>query len=317
MINSRRDLLVGLIRHGLLIPTGIRGVFGWGSAFEQVVASLDAQITRLGGTESAEIMRFPPVTSRSLLEACGYLQTFPQLLGTIHAFCGNEQAHLELLRRLRTRDASWAFNHQPLELALTPAACYPVYPVLAERGPLPAAGCLVDVASFCFRHEPSDDPARMQAFRLREFVRVGAPEVIVAFRDAWLDRAMAMIDALGLTARIVPANDAFFGTQQKFLAAYQDENKLKFELQIGMTSDEDGTACMSFNCHLDHFSRACNIRDAAGELAHSGCVGFGLERLALALIAQHGFDVAAWFTDILAPRQSAQVNTTGLRKTPL
>ena len=40
-------------------------------------------------------------------------------------------------------------------IALTPAACYPLYPTVAKRGPLPAEGGLYDLQSYCFRHEPS------------------------------------------------------------------------------------------------------------------------------------------------------------------
>ncbi len=85
------------------------------------------------------------------------------------------------------------------------------------------------------------------------------------------------------------------------LCEYQDENRLKFELRIGVTAEDSGTACMSFNCHLDHFARACDIRDHAGDFAHSGCVGFGMERLALALIARHGYEVNSWIDKVLRP----------------
>ena len=33
---------------------------------------------------------------------------------------------------------------------------------------------------------------------------------------------------------------------------------------------------------------------ADGTIAHTACVGFGLERIALALYHRHGFDRAAW-----------------------
>ena len=36
------------------------------------------------------------------------------------------------------------------------------------------------------------------------------------------------------------------------------------------------------------------MHTADGAVAHSACFGFGLERVALALAAKHGFDVAAW-----------------------
>ncbi|MEY2406368.1 MAG: hypothetical protein QOG39_1284, partial [Acidimicrobiaceae bacterium] len=31
-----------------------------------------------------------------------------------------------------------------------------------------------------------------------------------------------------------------------------------------------------------------------GEVAHTACIGFGLERIALALIKTHGTDLASW-----------------------
>ena len=39
---------------------------------------------------------------------------------------------------------------------------------------------------------------------------------------------------------------------------------------------------------------AFDIRTHDGEVAHSACVGFGLERVALALFKTHGFDLAKW-----------------------
>ncbi|MET5116899.1 hypothetical protein AAHH79_43495, partial [Burkholderia pseudomallei] len=76
------------------------------------------------------------------------------------------------------------------------AACYPVYPVLAQRGALPEDGRSVDAFSYCFRHEPSLDPTRMQLVRMREYIRVGTPEPILAFRQDWIERGTRMIDAL-------------------------------------------------------------------------------------------------------------------------
>lgn len=53
-------------------------------------------------------------------------------------------------------------------------------------------------------------------------------------------------------------------------------------------------ACMSFNYHVDHFSEVWGIRTADGGVAHTGCVGFGMERLTLALLRHHGLDPARW-----------------------
>ena len=50
-----------------------------------------------------------------------------------------------------------------------------------------------------------------------------------------------------------------------------------------ITSAEKPTAVVSTNYHLDHFGVPFGIKTADGAVAHSACVGFGLERIALAL----------------------------------
>jgi hypothetical protein len=60
---------------------------------------------------------------------------------------------------------------------------------------------------------------------------------------------------------------------------------------------------MSFNDHLDHFGEAWDLRQADGSVARSGCVGFGLERIALALFRHHGFDTGAWPASLRAALQ--------------
>jgi hypothetical protein len=36
------------------------------------------------------------------------------------------------------------------------------------------------------------------------------------------------------------------------------------------------------------------MRDAAGASAHTSCVAFGIDRLAVALFAVHGLDLSRW-----------------------
>jgi seryl-tRNA synthetase len=51
---------------------------------------------------------------------------------------------------------------------------------------------------------------------------------------------------------------------------------------------------MSFNYHRDHFGATWNLRTQGGDVAHTGCVAFGIDRLALALFATHGIELTAW-----------------------
>ncbi len=292
-MDAQVDFLNALFDAGLLVETGVDGLYGRSGQFEEVIECFDALVTAFGGADKAEAMRFPPAMSRSQFETSGYLKSFPQLAGTVHAFCGSDRDHSLLLERL-AHGEDWTADQEATDVVLTPAACYPLYPAMAKRGPLPRDGRLFDLQSYCFRHEPSKDPARMQFFRMREFVRAGSAEQVLAFRENWLERGQKLIGALELPLHIDVANDPFFGRAGRIMASGQREQGLKFELLVPINSEAQPTACLSFNYHQDHFGKTWNIVTANGEAAHTACVGFGLERVALALFKHHGLDVEKW-----------------------
>ena len=159
---------------------------------------------------------------------------------------------------------------------------------------MPAAGWKFDVAADCFRREPSKDLDRLQSFRMREYVCLGTPEQVDAFRRRWLAWAPDFAAQLELPCHIEQASDAFFGRGGKLMAMSQIEQALKFELLIPVRSVEKPTACMSFNYHQDHFGTVWNLRNTGDAVVHTGCVAFGVDRLALALFATHGADLSGW-----------------------
>ena len=75
---------------------------------------------------------------------------------------------------------------------------------------------------------------------------------------------------------------------------FQAANALKFEMLIPVRALETPTACMSFNYHRDHFGQTWGLKTADGEPAHTACVAFGMDRLAVALFARHGVEAAKW-----------------------
>ena len=287
------DFRSELFARRILLDTGVDGLYGRSGVFENVIERFDALISRFGSPDSPEVVRFPPGMNRALFEKSGYLKSFPQLAGTIHAFNGNERAHAELLEKLGAGE-DWTDDQEATDVVLTPAACYPLYPTVARLGALPGEGRLYDLQSYCFRREPSKDPARMQMFRMREYVRIGTPEQVTEFRQTWLERGRELINALGLPFDIDVANDPFFGRAGRMLANNQRDQRLKFELLVPIESVEKPTACLSFNYHQDHFGELWGIHTAEGAVAHTACVGFGMERVALALFKHHGFDPKEW-----------------------
>jgi seryl-tRNA synthetase len=280
-----------LVEHGLIIPSGVQGAYGRGAAFEDILQRFNDLVSRLAKPDGAEELAFPPVLPRAQIEKLGYLDNFPQLAGSVHSFSGNDSRAREL-SSLVQEGQRWEHLLDPTELMLTPAACYPVYPCFS--GLLPEGGRLVTVLGWVFRHEPSDEPTRLQSFRMREFIRVGKPAEVVAWRDAWLQRGLALLTGLGLPVQSDVAADPFFGRLGKMMASNQVDQRLKFEILVPVISAEKPTAICSFNWHQDHFSSRYGIRNADDSVAHTACLGFGLERVTLALIKTHGFDPQAW-----------------------
>ncbi|GJD47473.1 Amino acid--[acyl-carrier-protein] ligase 1 [Methylobacterium crusticola] len=286
-----RDPLDSLF-DGLFRPMNADGVYARTGRYEGVVEALQALISRQR-EEGTEIFRFPPVMSRRHLETHGYLKSFPNLLGCVSCLEGGEGDIRKAVDR-HYAGGDWTSALETADLVLTPAACYPVYPIAAARGAVPEEGYRFDVACDCFRREPSRDLDRLQSFRMREYVCIGSPAQIQAFRQRWVDKATALADRLGLAYEVVQASDPFFGRVGQLMAMNQLEQALKFELLVPLRGDGPGTACMSFNYHREHFGTTWNLRDAAGEPAHTGCVAFGIDRLAVALFATHGLETAGW-----------------------
>jgi len=280
------------LKSALFHATGVDGVYARTGRYESVVEALAALISTYRAPE-AEVFRFPPVMSRAQLERHGYLKSFPNLLGAVSCLCGSEKHIRGVVQRFE-EGADWTDELSAADLVLAPAACYPIYPLAAERGPVPADGYVFDVAADCFRREPSTDIDRFQSFRMREYVRIGTPQQIHDFRQAWIERATGLADRLGLSYRVDLASDPFFGRGGAIVAASQIEQALKFELLVPVRSTEEPTACMSFNYHQAHFGHTWDLHTQDGEAAHTGCVAFGMDRLAVALFATHGLDVAGW-----------------------
>ncbi len=286
-----------LLARRLLIDTGVLGVYGRSATFERIIDGIDHAFDTASADDGAEVLRFPPIINRKNFEKVEYIKAFPQLMGIIHTFTGNDKQHRELLRKFEEGE-DWTRELAAADVVLKPAACYPVYPTMT--GVLPPGGRIIDVLSYCFRHEPSPDPARMMMFRMHEHIRFAAPDEVKTWRDLWFARSQRVLSAMGLPARAEVANDPFFGRTGKVLAQNQRDAELKFELLVPIHTEEAPTALVSLNYHQDHFAHLFDIKLADGTYAHTSCIGFGMERIAIALLVHHGFDPKEWPASVRA-----------------
>jgi seryl-tRNA synthetase len=146
---------------------------------------------------------------------------------------------------------------------------------------------------------------RLWDFTIREIVFLGARERVAECRERFLRRAVELADRLRLDGRCEVASDPFFcaGNTSERVSA-QRLLELKYELRLAIGPDAT-VAVGSFNLHEQHFGEAFEIVDDRGEPVHSGCVGFGLERLAYAVLCQYGPDPAEWPAELRPGTESS------------
>ena len=104
----------------------------------------------------------------------------------------------------------------------------------------------------------------------------------------------------GSLARLYAAEGAqvgLLGVEEDVLARLADDVRSAggsaATVVVDLT-DERPTAIGSANYHEAHFGTSFGLRTPDGAYAHSACVGFGLERITLALFTVHGPDVGRW-----------------------
>jgi seryl-tRNA synthetase len=257
-----------------LLPTGTTGVYLSTGEFETIVRALVVALGAFAGTMPE--LYTPPVIARELIEKVGYHEAFPHLLGHVV-----------------TRPGGAAGGEG--DLVLLPAGCYCVYP--AHAGTRLGVPLELSVEATCFRAESTNELGRLRSFRMREFVRLDTAQGCLTWRDERLAAARDWLATLGLATISEIASDPFFGTGGRMLRLLQVERELKIELtaQLGAGQTQ---AVASANYHTDKFGQLFAITGPDGDVAHTACLAFGYERLALALMHRHGADTTGWPADI-------------------
>lgn len=279
----------------LPLPTAASGVVLRPGAYERIIALLHRAIGRLGADESPRELGIPPVIARGTIERAGYPASFPHLLGTVHRFTG-DAAQWSALSELVETGGDWQRTHQPSDLVLLPASCYPVYASLEGRElDRPHA---YHVLGTCFRQEATSEAGRLRSFRMSELVAIGDAEHCEAWRDRRLEQVADWFRALGLKVTIQNADDPFFGAGSRVYKAAQRRQRLKFELCAPLEGDLV-QAITSANWHKEHFGEAFGI-SVGGAPANTACMGFGIDRIALALLHAHGPHPDRWPADVTA-----------------
>ncbi len=133
----------------------------------------------------------------------------------------------------------WTTSLTPADLGALSCGCYPFTRSQLRAVPFRHRAMSFDIAADVFRHEPSREIDRFSPFRMREYVCIGGPDQVSAFRQRWDGRAKEIADRLSCCPTTVEqASDPFFGRMGQMKAVAQLQAALKFELLIPVRSHE-------------------------------------------------------------------------------
>ncbi len=274
------------------------GIFTLGPFVTRLVEFFEAQFLRLAASFDAPGYRFPTLIPASYLERVNYFRAFPHSL----SFVTHLREDLDVIDDFSQQAATGEHglitpldSFASIQNLLSPAVCYHLYFSLADKT-LPGGSLTATAVGNCFRYEAINlvSLERLWNFTMREVIFVGPKDFVLSNREIARQRMGEWFSRLGLAYRVESANDPFFIGEFRKQAAFQSAFQLKYEIRAALPFKGSTLAVGSYNYHQDFFGRSLNISLEDGSPAHTGCVAFGLERIAFAFLAQYGLDPAAW-----------------------
>ena len=274
------------------------GIFAVGPLLTRLINFFESRFLGLADSFAAQPYRFPTLIPARYLDQVNYFSAFPHSL----SFATHLRTDLDVIDDFAAHAACGEHglntpmdSFSKIETLLSPAVCYHLYFALANR-PLPKGQVVATAVGNCFRYESSNlvSLERLWNFTMREIIFVGPKEFVLDNRETARQRMQATFADIGLAYRVESANDPFFIGEFRKQAAFQSAFQLKYEIRARLPFKDSTLAVGSYNYHQDFFGRRLNMTLPDGSPAHTGCVAFGLERIAFSFLAQFGPDSSQW-----------------------
>ena len=289
------DPMLALAASGSLHQTG-RGRFVYGRSLLELLEALDRFVYAYAIGIGAEPQAYPTTVDALTLIQSGYLKAFPQHALFVAPVACSAESLAEIGRCTSPNDLDaprQATLFAPHDQVLAPTVCYHCMEVL--KGREVTAPKSYTAVNQCHRFEVLSGASldRLQTFRMREIVSFGDERYIIDVLDAALDWTTKVLRRWEIAHRALTATDPFFAGATSNKLYFQSIFSLKREIRVRLNFSGMWISVASFNNHQDSLSTAFRIRGSDGAL-RSGCVGWGFERFAYALLAQLGTDVSRW-----------------------
>ena len=254
----------------------------------RLMNELDALFCSWASEIGAQEHLYPPLLPVDKLHMADHFASFPhQAIFAVAAERAEENLRCFSKNPLNEDSSVNMPKLAATHFCLSPGACFPIY--FGLQGQALIEPSYITVRSPCFRREDSNEPLRRQmSFNMREIVCIGTELTVNTFLENFRERVTELFDSLGLPVCLEHAVDPFFSPKSNRKYLMQKIMPLKHEMVF-----QDDLAIGSLNNHLTGFGKIFDI-SVAGEIAHSGCVAFGLERWLYAFLDHFGDDSSGW-----------------------
>ncbi len=298
--NYQGDLFDQLLERDMVYEMG-EGLVCFGDQLIKLMDTLDDIIRDMTISDfGAKEYRYPTLIPTKALEKCGYFNSFPHMLMFVTRLHNDIDMYEEFLENYKENQGIGSYIFplcKNVDYCLPPTMCYHTYHQLQNTKFSEEHNQIITSKGKSFRYESKYHRTleRLWDFTIREIVFMGSKDFVLESRQRYMKTSFELIESLGLEGHAEVASDPFFcnaDTAAKILNQRMQE--LKYELRLNIASDKT-IAAASFNFHDTFFGDRFNIKRGETEVLKTGCVGFGIERLAYVFLSQHGLDETKWY----------------------
>ena len=272
-----------------------QGLFIYREPISTLINFLDYSIVKFFSNpfKAKEEMYPNAIKMESLIKA-NYVNSFPEhLIFNCHLLEDIETINKFVKSSNKATFLSQENNLSRINLVQNPSTCYHCY--ASRENEYFNKNIVITAINKCNRYEASNHSkkGRMQEFSLREVIFLGSPSFIKNTRFKTVKLLNQFVTNWQINGELISSNDPFFTNEFKTKASFQLHFDMKYEYKAKLPYENKTLAIMSSNIHGTTFSKNFNLKSKKNVI-HTGCLGFGLERLALVIIAQHGYKSNKW-----------------------
>lgn len=282
----------------------IDGGYAYSGIVLELMNGLDKAFLTYARSLHCQEYAFPGLLSYATASRCGYLKSHPQNVNLV----SHVREDLGSLRHFRdsgtdTQPAAAgdiSTHLEAPEVILAPTICHNFWQSLADASH-PLDELMIGTAvGPCYRFEGRATVGleRLRGFQMREVFAIGAPDDVIAFRDTLIEDQIEFLRRFCIAGTLETACDPFFVDDYSAKRLFQIGLDLKHEVRGILPYKRAPLAISSVNYHQNFFARSLNITAESESPVHSCCLGFGLDRWCLVILAQYGLDPTEWPTSL-------------------